>query len=155
MFCGEEDYYQLVLQNIMLFVSDHAPLVQPEIMKSTLCIALFYLLLSLLVVSCADEEEAVPTCVQVEVIGTDCENGWYVLRIQEDDKPQRSNAYVGQLQSGFVTTDNLPLDLRTPGLLVELSLERNSAYGPRCTAVHMLYPPVKVKQVCAGKTGDN
>lgn len=120
-------------------------------MKSTLCIALFYLLLSFLVVSCAEEEEAVPSCVQVEVIGADCENGWYVLRIAEDERPQRSKEFVGQLQGGFVTTDNLPPDLRTPGLMVELSLERNSAYGPRCTSVYMLYPPVKVKQVCSGE----
>ncbi|MHC2990444.1 hypothetical protein OB13_02160 [Pontibacter sp. HJ8] len=122
-------------------------------MKSTLCIASFYLFLSFLVVSCAEEEEAVPSCVQVEVMGTDCESGWYVLRITENEMPQRSKEYVGQLHGGYVTTDNLPLELRTPGRMVEVSLELNGQYSPLCTAVHMLYPAVKVKQVCSGNAG--
>jgi hypothetical protein len=118
-------------------------------MKSTIYIALLYLLLPLLLVSCNDQD-AVPSCVQVEVMGTDCENNWYVLRILEDGtSEQRSNQYIGQLQSGFVTTDNLPAELQQPGLLLSLSLERNGEYGPRCTAIHMMYPPVKVKQVCS------
>jgi len=123
-------------------------------MKSTLCIALLYLLLSLLVVSCA-EEEAVPSCVQVEVVGPDCGTGWYVLRIleTEDRGRQRSNEYVGQLQSGFVTTDNLPQELRVPGRVLNLALERNGEYGPLCAAVHMMYPPVKVRQVCDSHAG--
>lgn len=122
-------------------------------MKSTLSIAIICLLLSLLAVSCT-EEEAVPSCVQVEVMGPDCENGWFVLKVLENETVtgQRSKEYVGQLQSGFVTTDNLPLELREAGLLLDLSLERNSDYGPRCTAMYMMYPPVKVKQVCDSNT---
>ncbi|WP_299705168.1 hypothetical protein [uncultured Pontibacter sp.] len=122
-------------------------------MKSTLSIILLYLLLALLVVSCADQEEAVPSYLQVEVIGADCENGWYVLRILDTDGAgdQRSNQYVGQLQSGYVTTDNLPEELQVPGRLLQLSLERNGDYGPRCTAINMMYPPVRVKQVCSNE----
>jgi hypothetical protein len=120
-------------------------------MKSTLSIILLYLLLALLMVSCADQEEAVPSCLQVEVVSEDCENGWFVLRILENDGAgeQRSNQYVGQLQSGYVTTDNLPKELQVPGRLLQLSLERNGDYGPRCTAINMMYPPVRVKQVCS------
>jgi hypothetical protein len=122
-------------------------------MRSTLCIAILCLLLSLLAVSCT-EEEAVPSCVQVEVMGPDCESGWFVLKVIENETApgQRSKEYVGQLQSGFVTTDNLPLELRKAGLLLDLSLERNSDYGPLCTAMYMMYPPVKVKQVCDSNT---
>jgi hypothetical protein len=122
-------------------------------MKSTLSIILLYLLLALLIVSCADQEEVVPSCLQVEVIGADCENGWYVLRILDTDGAgdQRSNQYVGQLQSGYVTTDNLPEELQEPGRLVQLSMERNGDYGPRCTAINMMYPPVRVKQVCSSE----
>jgi hypothetical protein len=120
-------------------------------MKSTIYIALLYMLLPLLLVSCTDQEDAVPSCVQVEVMGTDCENNWYVLRILDTDGTgeRRSNQYVGQLQSGFVTTDNLPAELQQPGRMLQLSLERNSDYGPRCTAINMMYPPVRVKQVCS------
>ncbi|MBD1397979.1 hypothetical protein H9Q13_12450 [Pontibacter sp. JH31] len=122
-------------------------------MKSTLCIAILCLLLSLLAVSCT-EEEAVPSCVQVEVIGPDCAGGWVVLKVLGDETApgQRSKEYVGQLQSGFVTTDNLPLELRKAGLLLHLSLERNGDYGPFCAAIYMMYPPVRVKQVCPANT---
>ncbi|MDX5420368.1 MAG: hypothetical protein LPK09_14230 [Hymenobacteraceae bacterium] len=122
-------------------------------MKSTLSIAIICLLLSLLAVSCT-EEEAVPSCVQVEVMGPDCSNGWFILKVLENEtvNSQRSKEFVGQLQSGFVTTDNLPLELREAGLLLDLSLERNGDYGPLCTAIYMMYPPVKVKQVCNSKT---
>lgn len=120
-------------------------------MKSTFSLILLYLLLALLMWSCADQDEAVPSCLQVEVMGADCESGWYVLRIMDSDGAgeQRSNQYVGQLQSGYVTTDNLPEELQEPGRLLQLSLERNSDYGPRCTAINMMYPPVRVKQVCS------
>lgn len=122
-------------------------------MKSILSFILPYLLLALLLVSCADQEEVAPSCLQVEVMGEDCENGWFVLRILDTDGAgdQRSNQYVGQLQSGYVTTDNLPEDLQVPGRLLQLSLERNGDYGPRCTAINMMYPPVRVKRVCSNK----
>ena len=120
-------------------------------MKSTLSIILLYLLLALLMVSCADQEEAVPSCLQVEVVGEDCDKGWYLLRIIGTDgaSEQRSNQYIGQLQSGYVTTDNLPEELKVPGRLLQLSLERNSEDGPLCTAINMMYPPVRVKRVCS------
>ncbi|WP_018476798.1 hypothetical protein [Pontibacter roseus] len=118
-------------------------------MKSTLFVCLLYLLLALLAVSCSEEEEVSPACVRVEVVGSDCQNGWFLLRIlEEEGNGQRSKEYVGQLPSGFVTTDNLPLELQQPGLLLDLSLELYGDHGPLCFAVHMMYPPVKVKQVC-------
>ena len=120
-------------------------------MKSVLSLVVLYLVLALLLVSCADQEEAVPDCLQVEVVGPDCEAGWYVLQIMDADGTgeQRSNQYIGQLRSGFVTTDNLPEALRHSGKTAFLSLERNTEYGPLCTAVYMMYPPVRVKQVCS------
>ncbi|GGG16447.1 hypothetical protein [Pontibacter amylolyticus] len=120
-------------------------------MKSVLSLVVLYLLLALLLVSCADQEEAVPACLQVEVVGPDCAAGWYVLHILDGDGTgeQRSNQYIGQLQSGFVTTDNLPEALRHSGKTAFLSLERNTEYGPICTAVYMMFPPVRVKQVCS------
>ncbi|PKV66783.1 hypothetical protein [Pontibacter ramchanderi] len=121
-------------------------------MKSVLSLVVLYLLLALLLVSCADQEVAVPACLQVEVVGPDCAEGWYVLQIVDADGSgeQRSNQYIGQLQSGFVTTDNLPEDLRHSGKVAYLALERNSEYGPRCMAIYMMFPPVRVKQVCSG-----
>jgi hypothetical protein len=120
-------------------------------MKSVLSLVVLYLLLAVLLVSCADQEEAVPACLQVEVVGPDCAAGWYVLQIMDADGTgeQRSNQYIGQLQSGFGTTDNLPEDLRHSGTIASLSLERNSEYGPLCTAIYMKFPPVRVKQVCS------
>ncbi|WP_076669198.1 hypothetical protein [Pontibacter indicus] len=119
-------------------------------MKSVLSMLMLYLLLALLLVSCAEQEEAVPACLQVEVVGPDCQTGWYVLQILDANGTgeQRSNQYIGQLQSGFVTTDNLPEELRQSGKIVSLSLERNTEYGPRCTAISTMFPPVRVKMVC-------
>lgn len=117
-------------------------------MRSTLFIALLYLCLSLLMSSCSDDSTPQPTCLQVEVVGADCESGWYVLQIIEKDTPTTSS-YKGQLQSGFVTTDNLPEAYRQPGQQLEVALEVNGEYGPRCLAFMMIYPSVRVKHVCA------
>jgi hypothetical protein len=121
-------------------------------MKNTpALVLLLFVLLAVVLTNCADKVDAVPSCLQVEVVGEDCENGWFVLRILDTDgaSEQRSNQYIGQLQSGYVTTDNLPEELQVPGRLLQLSLERNSAYGPRCLAIYMMYPPVRVKEVCS------
>lgn len=117
-------------------------------MKSTCLIALLYLCLSLLMSSCSDDTVPQPTCLQVEVVGPDCENGWYVLRVMDTDKPT-SSSYKGQIQSGFVTSDNLPEEFRQTGQLLEVALELNGEYSPRCLAFVMVYPAVRVKHVCA------
>lgn len=120
-------------------------------MKNARYTFFLYVLFLLLVVSCTDQEEAVPACVQVEVLGPDCASGWYLLQIldNEDAGEQRSRQYIGQLQSGIVTTKDLPAELQKPGVNLALSLELNNAEGPRCVSVYMIYPPVHVKQVCS------
>lgn len=128
--------------------------VQNKTMKSALFVVILYLLLPLLMVSCTEEKDAVPSCMQVEVIGADCDTGWYLLQILDQEKvgEQRSQQYIGQLQSGIVTTDNLPAALQQPGLLLDLSLELYGEKGPRCVSIFMMYPPVRVKQVCSDNT---
>ncbi|MFD2512900.1 hypothetical protein ACFSRY_03415 [Pontibacter locisalis] len=120
-------------------------------MKSFVYAALLYLVLSLLVMSCA-ETPPEPECVSAEVIGTDCNSDWYILKISEDDSSGKlTNGYVGQLQGGYVTTDNLPEELRKAGTQVEVALEIYNDHGPRCLTVTVMYPAVKVKRVCSSK----
>ncbi|QCR23627.1 hypothetical protein [Pontibacter sp. SGAir0037] len=90
-----------------------------------------------------------PACVQAQVIGLDCQNGWYVLHLTGNDSRTATRAYIGQLQEGFVTTDNLPEAYREPGLTLTVALELNTDYSPVCTAVNMMYPTVRVKKVCS------
>ncbi|WP_347157187.1 hypothetical protein [Pontibacter chitinilyticus] len=123
-------------------------------MKSILYIALFYLCLSVLVVSCT-EKEPEPACLQAEVVGPDCQNGWYILKLaNEDSQTNHTGDFVGQIQAGYVTTDNLPEAYRHEGQRLTLALELNGSYSPICTAVHMMYPAVRIKRVCAAATGD-
>jgi len=118
-------------------------------MKSIFYITLLYLCFSVLIVSCA-EKAPEPTCLQAQVIGPDpCQTGWYVLQVlEENDQAAHAGEFVGQLQSGYVTTDNLPEAYRQPGQRLAVSLELNGEYSPLCAAVHMMYPAVRIKRVC-------
>ena len=123
-------------------------------MKSILYIALFYLCLSLLVVSCS-EKAPEPACLQAEVVGPDCQNGWYILHLlEENDEATHTGDFVGRIQSGYVTTDNLPEAYRQKGQRLEVSLELNGEYSPRCTAEHMLYPAVRIMRVCGSESSN-
>ncbi|WP_299822677.1 hypothetical protein [uncultured Pontibacter sp.] len=117
-------------------------------MKSVWCIILLYLALAMLAISCT-ETNPEPACTNAEVIGQDCANGWYILKLGNNPAAERGAAkYTGQLQGGFVTTDNLPTNLQQPGLKIKVALEINAAYSPRCLATAVLYTAVKVKNIC-------
>lgn len=119
-------------------------------MKSFLCVVLFYLCLSMLVVSCSENDPA-PTCLEAEVVGPDgCQAGWYILRLQEDANVagKQSNCYIGQLHEGYVTTNSLPREYQQEGRRLRLSLEPDGESAQSCTAVHVIYPAVRVVQVC-------
>ena len=116
-------------------------------MKNSLRIIFLYFGLATLTVSCQKDAPA-PACLQVEVIGEDCETGWYILKIENNTERGQSNNYLGQLQDGYVTTDNLPAKYQQEGLRINAALELNGEYGPRCVAVTVMYPAVKVTRVC-------
>lgn len=128
---------------------------QNKTMKSIFYITLLYLCLSVLVVSCA-EKAPEPACLQAEVIGPDhCQTGWYVLQVlEENDQAVHAGSFVGQLQSGYVTTDNLPEAYQQPGQRLAVSLELNGKYSPLCTAVHMMYPAVRIRRVCSSENSN-
>ncbi|MBB6611419.1 hypothetical protein H7F15_10265 [Pontibacter sp. Tf4] len=118
-------------------------------MKNTFYLALLYLCLALLLAGCSEDETPVPECLQVEVMGEDCDTGWYILKVVNEQAGTRQvNSYLGQLHSGFVTTDNLPAMYRQPGTMLKATLELNGEYGPRCVTVTVMYPAVKVTNVC-------
>ncbi|NDK56104.1 hypothetical protein [Pontibacter fetidus] len=117
-------------------------------MKNSFKILFLYLTLALLTVSCQKEEDPTPACLQVEVIGADCDSSWYILKIEGADANGQQGNYLGQLQNGYVTTDNLPEAYRQPGTKLEAALELNGEYGPRCVTVTVMYPAVKVTRVC-------
>ncbi|ARS37355.1 hypothetical protein [Pontibacter actiniarum] len=118
-------------------------------MKSLLYIALLYLCLALLAMGCT-KSAPVPACKAVEVVGQDCEQGWYLLKLEDDtdEAEGKSGTYVGQLQGGYVTTDNLPEQFRRAGAKVSVRLELNGSYGPTCVSTAMLYPAVRIVAVC-------
>lgn len=125
-----------------------APLVQIKAMKNILYVMLLYLALSVLVISCS-EADPEPACIRAEVVGQDCDNGWYILKLDESSSAGASGGgFAGQLQGGFVTTDNLPQAYRQPGLKLKVALEINNVNSPRCLATAVMYTPVKVKYVC-------
>ena len=124
---------------------------QVKTMKSFLCIVIFYLCLSMLVVSCSKSDPA-PSCMQAEVVGPDnCQDGWYILKLQENASVagSKSNHYIGQLNGGYVTTRNLPEEYRREGSQLSLSLELDEEPTQICAAIHVIYPAVKVVRVCA------
>ncbi|WP_187262542.1 hypothetical protein [Pontibacter beigongshangensis] len=125
-------------------------------MKPAFYLALIFLCLSLLAISCSGEEPVPVACVQAEVVGADCETGWYVLRLLNDNQASglQSNRFVGQIQGGLVTTDNLPAAYRLQGIRIEVALELNGEYSPRCVATSVMYPAVRVVQVCACGSGN-
>lgn len=108
-----------------------------------------FLGLILLLGSCQEDAPA-PACLQVEVMGADCNANWYILKIENTPAAAtQTNNYLGQLQRGYVTTDNLPEEYRQPGLKLNVALELNGEYGPRCVTVAVMYPAVKVTRVCS------
>lgn len=120
-------------------------------MRSFLYIVLFYICLSLLVVSCSESNDPEPACMQAEVVGRDnCQEGWYVLKLHDNATAaaNQSNSYIGQLHGGYVTTHNLPEEYRQPGRRLRLSLEVDDEPTQVCEAVHVIYPTVRVVRVC-------
>lgn len=120
-------------------------------MKSFLCILLLYLCLSMLVVSCSEENAPAPRCMEVEVIGPDnCQSGWYILKLKEDATlaGNKSNNYIGQLHGGYVTARNLPEEYRQEGRQLKLSLELDEEPTQVCPAIYMIYQSVQVVRVC-------
>ena len=125
-------------------------------MRSFLYIVLFYLCLSLLVVSCSESNDPEPACMQAEVVGPDnCQEGWYVLKLQDNvtAAASQSNSYIGQLHGGYVTTHNLPEEYRQPGHRLSLSLEVDDEPTQVCEAVYVIYPTVRVVRVCGDGGG--
>lgn len=125
-------------------------------MRGFLYIVLFYLCLSLLVVSCAERNDPAPACLQAEVIGPDnCQSGWYVLKLLDNAvaTASQSNSYIGQLHEGYVTTHNLPGEYRQPGRRLRLLLEVDDEPTQVCEAVHVIYPTVRVVRVCGDGGG--
>jgi hypothetical protein len=117
-------------------------------MKNSIHIFILYVMsFAFLGISCTEEDAPKPMCMQVEVIGEDCNSGWFILNV-ENKAALQENSYKGQLQSGYVTTDNLPLTYRQPGLKFNTALELNGDYGPRCTTLAVMYPAVKVAHIC-------
>ena len=120
-------------------------------MKNNFYAILLYIGLALFIVGC-QKDAPEPECLQVEVMGQDCENGWYILKIENSGaNGKQVNSYLGQLQNGYVTTDNLPEQYKQPGLKLNAALELNGEYGPRCVAVTVMYPSVKVTRVCVSE----
>ena len=119
-------------------------------MKTLGCITILDLCLALLASGCA-KTAPVPACTTAEVVAQDCQPGWFILKLEDDSEEiaGKSGAYVGQLHGGFVTTGNLPEAYRQAGAKVSLRLVLDGSNGPRCTANYMMYPAVKVVEVCA------
>lgn len=117
-------------------------------MKSFLLIVLFYVCVALMMAGCSEGNDPAPSCRTAEVVGPyNCPSGAYVLRLL-DSAGGSSNGFIGQLQGGFVTTRSLPEAYRQPGLRLNLTLEVDEAPTQVCTAVHVLYPTVRVVRVC-------
>jgi hypothetical protein len=118
-------------------------------MKTLGYITILYLFLALLASGCA-KTAPVPACTVAEVVAQDCQSGWYILKLEDDSEEMASKtgSFVGQLHGGYVTTNNLPDQYRQPGTKVSLRLQLNGSDGPRCTANYMMYPAVKVVDVC-------
>lgn len=111
---------------------------------------IFYLCLSMLVVSCTENDPA-PTCMQAEVIGPDhCQQGWYILKLKDDAAlaGTQSNRYIGQLHGGYVITRSLPEEYRQEGRQLELSLELDEEPTQICPTIYVIYPAVRVVRVC-------
>ena len=120
-------------------------------MKSTFCIALLYLCLSLLITSCASDNDPEPACVQAEVVGPECGGEWYLLRV-----PDREQTVAGILPGGcyvagtLVAVNNLPAGYRQPGLKIRVALEEIKEGGPRCQPVYTVYyKPASIKRICS------
>ncbi|MCC9165818.1 hypothetical protein [Pontibacter harenae] len=95
-------------------------------------------------------QNAPPSCIKAEVVGGDCEAGWYILKLEEKTAiAGQSNAYIGMIQGGYVTTDNLPAQYQATGAKLDLAVELNGEYSPRCLTVAVMYPAVRVKKVCS------
>lgn len=110
---------------------------------SALCLCLITL------ASGCTKNAPVPVCQVAEVMGQDCESGWYILKLENQANGEASHGrYIGQLQGGYVTTDNLPEAYQKVGTKVGLRLELNGEYGPSCVSTSMMYLAVRVVDAC-------
>ena len=118
-------------------------------MRNLIFIALLYLILSVLVISCTGTDPE-PACVEVTVLEQDCDSNWFILQV---DGMQGKGILPGGCYGGqLIATDNLPQEFRTPGLRLSLSFQEKSSYTRQCMANAVTYPSVKVKRVCATLT---
>ncbi|MCJ8166994.1 hypothetical protein MKJ04_19285 [Pontibacter sp. E15-1] len=127
-------------------------------MKTFLSAVLVSLCLLVLAAGCSERNDPAPACLQAEVIGPDsCQPGWHILKLQDDATltSSQSNSYIGQLHGGYVTASNLPQAYQQPGSRLNLTLEVDDSPTQVCVAVHILYPPVRVKRVCQAAAGDS
>lgn len=121
-------------------------------MKRLAHLTTLYFCLTMLVAGCK-RNAPMPLCQAAEVVSQDCETGWYILKLEKNSGEAESKGrYIGQLQGGYVTTDNLPEAYRKIGTKVMLRLELNGAYGPTCHATSMMYLAVRVVDTCNGET---
>lgn len=125
------------------------PLFKSNTMKGFLYIVLLYLCVALLATGCS-ETTPTPACTTAMVVGQHCTTGWFVLKLQDDsdDMAKQRGEYVGQLHGGYVVTDSLPEQYRQSGQVLQVRLELNSSYGPRCYTAAMMYPAVHVVDLC-------
>ncbi|WP_242926637.1 hypothetical protein [Pontibacter vulgaris] len=124
-------------------------------MKRSFYLNLLCFCLSVVMFGCS-ENDPEPLCLQVEVVGADCENGWYLLHVLDENFiVQNTQDYTGPLQAGYVTTDNLPLEYQQAGRRLNVAMDTNGERSPRCVAVTVMYPAVTIKRVCdAVPTGE-
>ncbi|WP_147383300.1 hypothetical protein [Pontibacter oryzae] len=123
-------------------------------MKRFLYLSILYFCLALVAAGCSKSAPA-PVCHAAEVIGQDCETGWYILKLEKNSGGAESKGrYIGQLQGGYVTTDNLPEAYQKIGTKIALRLELNGAYGPTCMSASMMYLAVRVVDTCNGEAPD-
>ncbi|NEM96726.1 hypothetical protein [Pontibacter burrus] len=119
-------------------------------MKSITKLILSCCAVLLLTGGCSDKDNPEPECLRVETVGPDCDTGWHILEIVKNQEVgTQAKKYIGQLESGFVTTDNLPQAYRQPGVEFDATLELNGEYGPRCVTITVMYPAVKITNICS------
>ena len=124
-------------------------------MKPTFFIALLYLCLSLLVISCENYSPE-PDYVVAEVMGADCDQNWYILKLEKSATSQTSSSacYAAPWQEDFVTTRNLPDEYRVPGKRVNVALQQEPGDSPRCLAINAMFPAVQIQHISSARSSN-